>query len=135
MIHNYILLSLSLILLGFIFKAVCDTLKFHFSTSIFNRQKLQYWWGTSSWTNCYKDHDYKKGEKFFGSSTVFIMFMDAWHCFDFLRSIAFISAFTVYAFDYSFWLFLLLTIVIFMGGSMIFEFLYSDIFKKDFWKK
>ena len=124
------MISIPLIILGFIFKAICDTLKFHFTTSIFNRPKLQKWWGPSSWTNCYKDHNYTKGPKFFGSTTVFIMFMDAWHFFDFFRSIAFISAFTVCMFHQSIWAYLISTAIIFVVGSAVFELLYGFLFKK-----
>ena len=32
-----------------------------------------------SWMNKWKNKDYKQGEKFIGSSTVFVMFTDLWH--------------------------------------------------------
>jgi hypothetical protein len=124
-----LILSLGLIILGFIFKAICDNLKFHWPISIFNRPKLERWWGPSSWTNCYKDHDYTLGPKFFGSTTFLIMFTSAWHFFDFLRSIAFISAFTSYAFIH-FWIYLVITFVIFTMGSITFEGLYGEVFRK-----
>jgi len=130
MIERYYILSFSLIILGFIFKAICDNIKFHWHSSIFNKPKLENWWGPSSWTNCYKNHDYNLGPKFFGSTTAFIMITSAWHCFDFLRSIAFISAFTCWAFGYNFWIYLSATILTFIAGSGIFELFYSEIFKK-----
>jgi len=126
-----LILSVILILLGFYFKAICDNLKFHWPVSIFNRPKLERWWGPSSWTNCYKDHDYTLGRKFFGSTTFLIMFTSAWHCFDFLRSIAFISAFTSFAFNHDFISYLISTLLIFIAGSVLFEGFYSNIFNKD----
>lgn len=41
-------------------------------------------WSQSSWRRKWKNGDPKQGEKFFGSSTVFVMFTDAWHLFTFL---------------------------------------------------
>lgn len=41
-------------------------------------------WSQSSWRNKYKNGEPKQGERFFGSSTVFVMFTDGWHLFNFL---------------------------------------------------
>lgn len=41
-------------------------------------------WSQSSWRNKYKNGDPKQGERFWGSTTVFVMFTDAWHLFTFL---------------------------------------------------
>lgn len=39
----------------------------------------QFWDNTLAWSNKWKNNDPKQGEKFPGSSTVLVTFMDGWH--------------------------------------------------------
>lgn len=60
-------------------KAVAD--------AVAHGSRLNSWgpfWAQSSWRNKYKNGDPKQGARFFGSTTVFVMFTDAWHLFTFL---------------------------------------------------
>jgi len=40
-----------------------------------------FWRKDTAWVNKWKNGDKSQGEKFWGSSTVFVMFMDGWHLF------------------------------------------------------
>ena len=61
--------------------SVMDTLQFRYNKSIFASDSFnqEFFNPKISWKNKWKDGDSKKGEKFLGSSTVFVMFADAWH--------------------------------------------------------
>ena len=90
-----IIWSLYFILLSFIFKAIADTIKFHFSTSIFSEiknPKVLKYFDPDDWTNMYKDGDKNKGERFWGSSRWFAFLNDAWHLSDMLRILSYLSA-------------------------------------------
>ena len=85
-----LIISIVLLIIAGIGKAVMDTLQFHFSTSVFKNLVLNYWWNPSiSWRNKYKNKDPEQGEAFLGSTTVFCFLTDAWHFaqFIYLRSI------------------------------------------------
>ena len=65
-------------------KAICDLseegkLKFY---------KKTFWIKALSSNNKYKNNDPKQGAKFLGSTTIFVMFTDAWHLFGFLQRIS-----------------------------------------------
>jgi len=69
-------------------KAVMDTLRFHFSTSVFSEYAGNLFIDPSvSWRNKYKNGDHKQGERFTGSTTIFVFTTDLWHLaqFFFLR--------------------------------------------------
>jgi len=79
---EYILLVLWLIA-GFA-EAIQDVLTFHFSTSIFRNVRTDAFFGApmatkGSWTRKYKNGDYRAGPAFWGSTTIFVAFTDAWH--------------------------------------------------------
>ena len=70
-------------------EAVMDITQFHFDRSIFsNKDKYlnEYWNPQDSWKNKWKNFDPKLGEKFKGSSTLFVFTTDAWHFFKFVRT-------------------------------------------------
>jgi len=81
--NHYI--TLILITLSGIFNACMDVLKDHYPISWFKLLKHEQFWDPDlSWTNKYKWNDELKcwsEEKFWGSSTIFVMFTDAWHLF------------------------------------------------------
>jgi hypothetical protein len=69
------------ICLAAICKAVSDTLADHYGQSIFAGPGN--WWNKeTSWKNKWKDGHPGKGERFPGSSTVFVFLTDAWHLFN-----------------------------------------------------
>lgn len=87
-----------LILAGF-FNSIMDVIVHKWDISIFSKIKndklLQFINPTLSWKNKWKNSDYKQGEKFIGSSTVFVMFTDLWHLCQFFMIIFFILS-TIY---------------------------------------
>jgi hypothetical protein len=64
-----------------------DTLVFSFPSSKF--KNLHAWNPVVSWRNKWKNGDPRQGERFLGSSTVFVFLTDAWHLsqFFFLNSL------------------------------------------------
>jgi hypothetical protein len=82
-----IIIGLILIILSGMAEAIMDTLQFHYDTSIFKKFKNQrFWYPGFSWMNKWKDGDPKNGERFLGSSTIFVGFTDAWHLFKFIHN-------------------------------------------------
>lgn len=76
-----------LLVIAGISNAIMDTLQFHFSTSRFSQ--LGEWWNpVESWKRKWKNGNRLDGERFPGSSTVFVFVTDAWH---FFKSITFTS--------------------------------------------
>jgi hypothetical protein len=81
----------SLVFTSGCFKAVMDTLQFHFSTSIFRNQPAQFWNPAVSWINKYTN-SVTLAPKFFGSTTFLVFLTDAWHFFQtFFLEVFFIS--------------------------------------------
>lgn len=121
------MLSLILLFIAGISKAVMDTLNFHYDLSIFENFKKQNWWNPAiSWMNKYKDGDISKGEKFPGSTTVFVWLTDAWHFFQHIMIFSLILSIVLYL---PFTPFLLLDFVIlYITFTGTFELFYSKIF-------
>lgn len=77
-----------LIFLSGLFESVMDTLQFHYDVSIFKKLINQrYWYPVFSWMNKWKNGDPKQGERFLGSSTIFVGLTDAWHTFKLLHNL------------------------------------------------
>lgn len=70
-----------ILILSAISKAVMDTCACCFTTSIFKNKNPLFWNYKISWKNKWKNGDPTQGEKFWGSSTIFVSFTDAWHLF------------------------------------------------------
>ena len=84
-----LVISLIIISLAGLAEAVMDIIQFHFSDSIFSNSivyKNNYWNPQDSWKNKWKGYDPQLGEKFKGSSTLFVFTTDAWHFFKFIRT-------------------------------------------------
>lgn len=62
------------------FDGVMDYLQFHYS------KPNQFWNPDISWTNKYKNHDPAQGEKFPGSTSVFVWTQDGWHLCKFSKN-------------------------------------------------
>ena len=86
-----LIISSILIIISAICRAISDTISHHYDESIFNKNK---WFNTAiSWNNKYKNGNKSEGSKFFGSTTIFVMFTDAWHFFEFLFRVNLIFGF------------------------------------------
>jgi hypothetical protein len=97
--------TLFLMIAAGIFKAVMDTLQFHFFKSVFASKAKEpsqaimedrFWNPELSWENKWKNGDKAQGEKFLGSSTVFVFTTDAWHLFQFFFLNTMILAIVLY---------------------------------------
>ena len=83
-----IYLSIFFFVLAGFSEAIMDTLQFHYYKSIFrNLKKEQFWNPETSWLNKYKNNNPEMGEKFLGSTTIFVGFTDAWHLFKLTRNL------------------------------------------------
>jgi hypothetical protein len=122
------MISLILLILSGIFKAIMDVLNFHYSKSIFRKlksQKALNWFDSSvSWKNKYKNGDQTQGAKFFGSTTFLVWTTDAWHFFQMLFLTTMFLSIVVYV-PIVYWLidFVIYRIVF----GFIFELFYSEI--------
>ena len=86
-----------LLFISAVAKAIMDKLSFHYSSSVFPKlTKAENFWNPQfSWRNKYKNGDSKQGEKFLGSSTIFVGLTDAWHLFGLIRDLFVIICFTI----------------------------------------
>lgn len=89
MIYLATYIGLLLIGIGGFSDALIDTILFHYDISIFRNNRFnQYFFDNRiSWRNKYKNRDEHQGSKFIGSTTIFVMFTDAFHLFKFIRKI------------------------------------------------
>jgi len=69
-------------------KAICDVSAINGKTDKLSKLNLFYWRKSISSNNKYKNNDPKQGEAFLGSTTIFVIFTDAWHVFDFIRDLS-----------------------------------------------
>jgi len=65
-------------------KSICDTSECCFKNSKLSKFNPNFWDKHKSWVNKWKNNDPINGEKFIGSSTVFVWVTDAWHIFNML---------------------------------------------------
>lgn len=63
-----------------------DYLSYHYDGN------SQFWQPRISWTNKYKHHDPTQGERFPGSTTVFVAFTDGWHMCKMIRNTSTVAA-------------------------------------------
>lgn len=128
------ILTLIFLIIAFISKAICDTLNFHFSSSIFSKiknKKIYDWFDKPNSSNkMYKNGDWRQGESFFGSTTIFSFFIDAWHFFITVQLLSFILTITLYS-DYKpIFTWYLDTLIIYIIYGLVFELFYGKVFKK-----
>lgn len=83
------MVTLILLFLAGMFEGVMDTLQFHWSKFRLKHKKANsfFWSPELSWKNKYKDGQVYKGEKFFGSTTIFVGLTDGWHLMKLLKNI------------------------------------------------
>jgi hypothetical protein len=75
------MLSILFLSLAGICNAIMDSILFHWDKSIFKGSKLEWWANPKvSYKNKWKNHSNSEdGEKFPGSSTIFVWVTDLWH--------------------------------------------------------
>ena len=75
------MLSILFLSLAGMCNAIMDTLVFHWDTSIFKGSKYEWWANPEiSYRNKWKNNSNSEdGEKFLGSSTIFVWVTDLWH--------------------------------------------------------
>jgi len=70
-----------------ILEGMMDVIQFHYPTSKFSTlSNPQFYNPELSWRNKYKNNDPSMGEKFLGSTTIFVGLTDAWHLFKTIRT-------------------------------------------------
>jgi hypothetical protein len=93
----YAVLTVICLMVAAVGKAAMDTLRFHFDRSIFSRWENQYFVDPAiSWRNKYKNHDPAQGERFPGSTTIFVFTTDLWHLSQFVFLRLFFAAVITY---------------------------------------
>jgi len=129
------LVSIILLVLSGISKAIKDTVQDHFYNSIFRKLNPAFWEKGGSWLNKYKDP--ASGDmtpKFWGSTTFLAWTTDAWHLFDTLQSTFWQLAVTipfVYLMGWHWWLGIPVLILIKACVSLPFEVAYSKLFVRN----
>lgn len=127
MVYLYTIL---LVLFYYVMKAIMDKITHHWSTSIFSNlpEKFHQFCNPShSWRNKWKNGEKSDGERFLGSSTVFVMFTDLWHLLGFIRHNIVVIIISInqdvlihWAVDY---------IIYLTSGLVLFEYLYGNVLK------
>jgi predicted PurR-regulated permease PerM len=85
-----IYLSIILLIISGLSKTIEDISASNYSTSKLSYLNASFWNKSISWKNKWKNGDESQGEKFLGSSTIFVFITDAWHLFDLIRDITLI---------------------------------------------
>lgn len=67
--------------LASIFNGAMDMNFNMFDRSVFSKLKGTFWNPDESWRNKWKNGDRAQGERFWGSSTIFVSITDSWHLF------------------------------------------------------
>ena len=128
-------------IIGGISKSIIDTLNFHYEVSVFSKipkESKWYNWFKSpdkTWTNKYEDGDKSKGEKFLGSTTIFVFTADAWHFFQMIMLSCFQISMAIFI-GLGIYLYFNLGIIYFIGISslsfIVFKLIFSITFEM-FW--
>jgi len=122
------MVSAIFIVIAAICNAVMDKVQSHYSKSIFKDLNSKWWNPKESWKNKWKNGDPAQGEAFLGSSTVFILFTDAWHFFQFLF-LSFLFLAVVFYAPMVNWVVDFIVYHVVLG--MVFELFFAKIFAKE----
>ena len=120
-----------LLIFSSISNAIMDTLQHHFNISIFRKLNSNWWDPSISWKHKYKGGDPKNGPRFFGATTYFVLFTDAWHFFQFIffTSIHLILLLLLnIIFSFIWWYWILGLVILKVLHGLIFELLYKKLF-------
>jgi hypothetical protein len=126
-----IIISVICLLIASAANAVMDTLAHHYSSSIFTRYNPLFWNPVESWKNKYKNGDPEQGAKFTGSTTIFVLFTDAWHLFKFIQINSYLIAVILPAWLWSgteWWFGLIGFVVVKILQGIVFNILYHKLF-------
>ena len=84
-----------LIFIAGVFEGFMDVLQFHWAKFSANNPTINsaFWNPTLSWSNKYKGNNPAEGEKFPGSTTIFVSLTDGWHLMKLLRNLSLFSSF------------------------------------------
>lgn len=93
------LICIILMMVSGISKAIMDKVNFHYSTSIFSKLNNRFWDHSISSNNKYKDFNKDNGPRFFLSTTILVLFTDAWHLFQFFFLNSLIVGFSIYGYN------------------------------------
>lgn len=122
------IISIVLMIFAGICNSVMDVLKTRYNTSLFAKWKHQNWLKPSlSWRNKWKDGDSKKGEKFPGSSTVFVWITDFWHLAKMLMLVSIAFSIVFYSPIVKWWID---WFILYCAFTIPFEIFYSRIWTK-----
>lgn len=124
-----IYICVTLLLISSVSFAVMDSLQHHYNSSIFKKFNNVFWNPAYSWRNKYKLGNPKLGEKFPGSTTVFVMFTDAWHLFKFFAIKPLFAIIFLLPTHYSMPTKLIIVVVGAIIHQAVFEILYSIVFR------
>lgn len=123
--YTFICIVILLVTFAAIANASMDVLQFKYDKTIFKKLKNQNWWNPKfSHLNKYKNNDPSQGPKFWGSTTYFVFFTDAWHFsqFIFLTSYQLAILFSMnIAINFLWWHWIV--------GYLFFKFIFGAIFK------
>lgn len=134
MILKLIFIGICLIC-GGLFKGLSDLLIHHYDRSIFPKigEKAWFWNPRLSWRNKWKDGKKENGEKFPGSSTIFVALTDAWHLSEFFR-FAFLRLAMIlvasFHFDFALWIWICLWVIIMVPRGFGFWLGWRIIFRR-----
>lgn len=121
------MIALILIVVAAICKAIMDVVQFRYNVSVFSLLNREQWFNPKvSKNNKWRGGNKKNGERFPGSSTIFVLVTDAWHFFQAVRHLCFFAAIILYTqlLPYRWLDFLLLYTV----HNVVFELFFSKIF-------
>lgn len=117
---------------GGFFKAVSDTLQFHYHGSVFNKEDMrQFWNPVVSWRNKYLHGMKEYGPKFWGSTTWFVWITDGWHLFQSLGVLSWtISLIAICNIDLDWYWFIAIVSVFRLLRGATFQLFYNKILYK-----
>lgn len=126
-----IIVSIVLIIISSIARAISNKIQFHYDNSIF--RKLKWFNPLTSWKNKWKLKDnkivYKNNkpkERFIGSSTIFVLFTDAWHLFESISKYSLIFSIAIcFYFNYPLWWLIILIFIMVITFHIFFTYIFS----------
>lgn len=123
-----------LFILAAVFRAVFETLLFRFPHSVFRNLKQEYWNPAVSHVNKWKNGNIDNGEKFPGSSTIFVFTTDALHLTKFVEGwfLAFALALPIATlFNLANWGVVLVAVIAAVINDIVFQISYSKLGRYD----
>lgn len=120
--------SIILMIFAGICNSIMDVLKTRFYKSVFLGKKPGNWIDPAlSWPNKWKNGDKSQGEKFFGSTTIFVWVTDLWHLAKMLMLVSISLAIVFYSPIIAWWID---WFILYCAFTIPFEIFYSKILIK-----